>query len=92
MKHQALTFLFVTCMFSSLALSQSQTDAPLMPDDATTPVVQKANCDSKRGHTNKKVKSAGADSGNAKPAKTAGIVEQQTASIYASSQTSERKN
>jgi hypothetical protein len=83
MKHRALTLIFATCFISSLALSESQTDAPLMPNDGTAPVVQKANCKSRRGHAGKKEKSASADSQNTDSSKDARAGEPQSVPAYA---------
>ena len=83
MKHRALTLIFATCFISSLALSESQTDAPLMPNDGTAPVAQKANCKSRPRHASKKEKSAWADSQPTDSTKDARAGEQPSAPAYA---------
>ena len=83
MKHRALTLIFATCFISSLAFSESQTDAPLMPNDGAAPVAQKANCKSRRGHAGKKEKSAPSDSQNTDSTKDARAGAQQSVPAYA---------
>ena len=55
MKHRAITFAFAACMVSSLAFADNPTDAPLVPNDGSTIVVQQENrADRNRRHPNKK--------------------------------------
>jgi hypothetical protein len=55
MKHRAITFAFAACLVSSLAFADNPTDAPLVPNDGSTPVVQRENrMGHNRRHPNKK--------------------------------------
>jgi hypothetical protein len=42
--NRAAALAFTICLVSSLAFADSPTDAPLMPDDGNTTVVQQQNC------------------------------------------------
>jgi hypothetical protein len=58
MKHRAITFAFAVCLVSSLAFADNPTDAPLVPNDGSTTVVQQENqTGHKRRHSNKKSES-----------------------------------
>jgi hypothetical protein len=41
---RAVTLAFTACLVSSLGFADGPTDAPLMPDDGNTTVVQQQNC------------------------------------------------
>jgi hypothetical protein len=58
MKHRVITFAFAVCLVSSLAFADNPTDAPLVTNDGTTPVVQQeTRVSHKRQHAKKKDKS-----------------------------------
>jgi hypothetical protein len=44
MTNRAVTLAFTACLVSSLGFADTPTDAPLMPDDGNTTVVQQQNC------------------------------------------------
>jgi hypothetical protein len=55
MKHRAITFAFTACLVSSLAFADNPTDAPLVPGDGSTAIVQQEKqTDHNRRHPNKK--------------------------------------
>jgi hypothetical protein len=55
MKHRVITFAFAACLVSSLAFADNPTDAPLVPTDGSTTVVQQENqTGHNRRHPNKK--------------------------------------
>jgi hypothetical protein len=83
MKHRALTWIFATGLISGLALSERQTDAPLMANQATAPVAQKSNGKSRRGQAGKKENSASVDSHNTDWSKDAPAGEQRSVPPYA---------
>jgi hypothetical protein len=83
MKHRALTWIFATGLTSGLALSESQTDAPLMANHATAPVAQKSNGKSRRGHAGEEENSASVDSQNTDWSKDARAGEQRSVPAYA---------
>jgi hypothetical protein len=44
MKNRAVTLAFAACLVGSLAFADNPTDAPLMPNDGDTTVVQQESC------------------------------------------------
>jgi hypothetical protein len=55
MKHRTITFAFAACLVSSLAFADNPADAPLMPNNGSTTVVQQEKqTDHNRRHPNKK--------------------------------------
>jgi hypothetical protein len=58
MKHRTITLAFAACLVSSLAFADNPVDAPLMPNDGSTIVVQQEKQrDYNRRHPNKKDRS-----------------------------------
>jgi hypothetical protein len=52
MTNRTVTLAFTACLVSSLGFADAPTDAPLMPDDGNTTVVQQQNC---QGQTNRQL-------------------------------------
>jgi hypothetical protein len=71
MKHRVITFAFAACLVSSLAFADNLTDAPLVPNDGSTTVVQQENqTGHNRRHPNKKDGSRAAKAKTKDPSKS----------------------
>jgi hypothetical protein len=77
MKHRTITFAFATCLISSLAFADNPTDAPLVPNDGGTTVVQQEKqTDHNRRHPNKKDEALAARGKTEDPSKSSRESEQ----------------
>ena len=71
MKHRVITFAFAACLVSSLAFADNPADAPLVPNDGSTTVVQQEKqTDHNRRHPNKKDGSRAAKAKTKDPSKS----------------------
>lgn len=70
MKDRVIAFAFAACLVSSLAFADNPTDAPLVPNDGSTTVVQQENqTGHNRRHPNKKDGSLAAKAKTENPSK-----------------------
>jgi hypothetical protein len=77
MKHRAITFAYAACLVSSLAFADNPADAPLVPNDGSTPVVRQENrAGHNRRHPNKKDGSLAAKTKTENPSSNRGQGEQ----------------